>query len=69
MSLRCSRLRSIALHTVDMHIAKLRPKLRVATGGQWQIETVRGAGFVLTRREGETLESVGVGLAHPATPA
>ena len=54
---------------VDMHIAKLRPKLRVATGGQWQIETVRGAGFVLTRREGEALVSVGVGLAHPATPA
>lgn len=54
---------------VDMHIAKLRPKLRVATGGQWQIETVRGAGFVLTRREGEALVSVGMGLAHPATPA
>ena len=44
---------------VDMHIAKLRPKVRATTGGQWQIETVRGAGFVLTPCPDGALDSVG----------
>lgn len=33
---------------IDMHIANLRRKLPQACGDAWRIETVRGAGFVLT---------------------
>lgn len=32
---------------IDMHVANLRRKLREAAGENWQIVTVRGAGFML----------------------
>lgn len=36
---------------IDMHIANLRRKLPQACGDAWRIDTVRGAGFVLTQTE------------------
>lgn len=43
---------------IDMHIANLRRKLPQACGDSWRIDTVRGAGFVLTHTEA-TPERVG----------
>lgn len=44
---------------IDMHIANLRRKLPQACGDTWRIDTVRGAGFVLTQTEDAAEARVG----------